>query len=34
MPRFRSTGTRPVGADLLSEYVRVPEAGAQKGANV
>ena len=34
MPRFRSTGARPVGADLLSEYVRVPEAGAQKGAKV
>ena len=34
MPRFRSIGTRPVGADLLSEYVRVPEAGAQKGAKV
>ncbi len=34
MPRFRSIGTRPVGADLLSEYVRAPESGAQKGAKV
>jgi diaminohydroxyphosphoribosylaminopyrimidine deaminase/5-amino-6-(5-phosphoribosylamino)uracil reductase len=34
MPRFRSTGARPVGADLLSEYVRAPDAGAQKGAKV
>jgi diaminohydroxyphosphoribosylaminopyrimidine deaminase/5-amino-6-(5-phosphoribosylamino)uracil reductase len=34
MPRFRCTGTRAVGADLLSEYVRAPEDGTQKGATV
>lgn len=33
MPRFRRTATRPVGEDLLSEYVRVPKgAEAVMGA--
>lgn len=34
MPRFRWTGMRAVGADLLSEYVRAPEDGPQRGASV